>query len=35
MTRHGDETVRAVYCRDTKREKNDAGRACGKDQCDR
>ena len=35
MTRRGGETVRAVYCRDTKREKDDAGRTCRKNQCDR
>lgn len=35
MTRRGGEIVRAVYCRDTKREKDDAGRTCRKNQCDR
>ena len=33
-TRRGSERVRAVYCRNAKREKDDAGRACGKDSCD-
>ena len=33
-TQRGSERVRAVYCRNAKREKDDAGRACGKDSCD-
>ena len=35
VTRRGGETIRAVYCQDKKREKNDAGGACRKDSCDR